>query len=89
MSSAINISGVTVIALSVMLISVVWTDIKTHRISNSMVVMIILLGLISQLIGNGVDGVMAGLGGMAVGLGIFLPFYLGGGMGAAGLFEVA
>jgi prepilin peptidase CpaA len=81
-SSAINISGVTVIALSVMLISVVWTDIKTHRISNSMVVMIILLGLISQLIGNGVDGVMAGLGGMAVGLVVFLPFYLGGGMGA-------
>jgi len=76
------ITGLTVVALSVMLVSIVWTDIKTHCISNAMVIMIVLLGLISQLLGNGVTGVMQGLAGMAVGLGLFLPFYLGGGMGA-------
>jgi prepilin peptidase CpaA len=76
------ITGLTVVALSVMLISIVWTDIRTHRISNAMVMMIVLLGLISQLIGNGVTGVMQGLAGMAVGLAMFLPFYIGGGMGA-------
>jgi prepilin peptidase CpaA len=78
----IDFTGLTVVALSVMLISVVWTDIKTHRISNAMVMMIIVLGLLSQLAGNGVDGVMQGLAGLAVGLALFLPFYLGGGMGA-------
>jgi prepilin peptidase CpaA len=78
----INFTGLTVVALSVMLVSVVWTDIKTHRISNAMVMMIIILGLLSQLLGNGVDGVIQGLAGLAVGLALFLPFYLGGGMGA-------
>jgi prepilin peptidase CpaA len=80
--SNINLTVPTIAFLSVMLVSVVWTDIKTHRISNSMVLMIVLLGLVSQLLGNGVTGVMQGLGGMAVGLGLFLPFYVGGGMGA-------
>lgn len=74
--------GLTIVALGVILISVVLTDIKSHRISNAMVMMIVLLGLVSQLLMHGVDGVMQGLGGMAVGLGLFLPFYMGGGMGA-------
>ena len=82
MISNIEFSGLTIVALGVILISVVLTDIKTHRISNAMVMMIVLLGLISQLFIHGIDGIMQGLGGMAVGLGIFLPFYIGGGMGA-------
>jgi len=68
-------TGFTIVALSVMLISVVWTDVKTHRISNAMVIMIVLLGLCFQLLANGVNAVvMQGLAGMAVGLGVFLPF---------------
>lgn len=83
MISGIELTGLTIVALSVMLISVVWTDIKTHRISNAMVIMIVLLGLCFQLLANGINAVvMEGLAGMAVGLGLFLPFYLGGGMGA-------
>jgi prepilin peptidase CpaA len=80
--SNIEFMGLTIIALGVILIAVVLTDIKSHRISNAMVMMIVLLGLISQLFVHGVNGVIQGLGGMAVGLGLFLPFYLGGGMGA-------
>jgi prepilin peptidase CpaA len=75
-------TGLTIVALGVILVSVVWTDVKTHRISNAMVMMIVLLGLISQLFISGVSGVVQGVSGMAVGLGLFLPFYIGGGMGA-------
>ncbi len=82
MISNIEFSGLTIIALGVILSSVVLTDIRSHRISNVMVIMIVLLGLVSQLFVHGVNGVMQGLGGMAVGLGLFLPFYVGGGMGA-------
>ena len=82
MTEGINFTGLTIVTLAVILVSVVWTDIKSHRISNAMVMMIMLLGLMSQLMTNGVDGVMTGLAGMAVGLAMFLPFYIGGGMGA-------
>ena len=83
MISSMQYTGFTIVALSVMLISVVWTDVKTHRISNAMVIMIVLLGLCFQLLANGVNAVvMQGLAGMAVGLGVFLPFYIAGGMGA-------
>ena len=88
MISNIEFSGLTVVALGVMLASVVWTDIKTHRINNAMVILIVLLGFVSQLFVNGVDGIVQAIAGMAVGLALFLPFYIGGGMGAAAVFEL-
>lgn len=69
-------------ALGVLLTAVVWNDITTHRIENVSVLAILLLGLISQLLGAGVPGIMQWLAGMAVGLGFLLPFYIGGGMAA-------
>lgn len=82
MLSATDINGLTIVALGVLLTAVVWNDITTHRIENVSVLAILLLGLLSQLLGAGVPGIVQWLAGMAVGLGFLLPFYIGGGMAA-------
>jgi prepilin peptidase CpaA len=82
MLTPMDINGLTVVALLGLLVAVVWHDMTTHRIENVSVMAIILLGLFSQLLGNGSVGIVSWLGGMAVGLGFLLPFYIGGGMAA-------
>lgn len=82
MLSATDINGLTIVALGVLLTAVVWNDITTHRIENVSVLAILLLGLLSQLLSEGVPGIVQWLAGMAVGLGFLLPFYIGGGMAA-------
>jgi len=77
-----NANGITVVMLGVMLTSAVITDIRTHRISNAMVVAILVLGLVSHLLTQGYNGIVDWGAGAAVGLGLFLPFYVAGGMGA-------
>jgi len=77
-----DINGLTIVALGVLLTAVVWNDITTHRIENVSVLAILLLGLLSQLLAEGVPGIVQWLAGMAVGLGFLLPFYIGGGMAA-------
>ena len=57
-------------------------DIQQHRIPNILSLGGLLLGITLQAWASGLSGVMAGVGGAAVGLGIFLPFYLAHGMGA-------
>ncbi len=69
-------------ALCVMMISAVLTDIKVHRITNVLVMMVLFLGLTSQLALHGSMGVAYWVTGLAVGFAMFLPFYIGGGMGA-------
>jgi prepilin peptidase CpaA len=80
--TATDINGLTIVALGVLLTAVVWNDITTHRIENVSVLAILLLGLLSQLLSEGVPGIVQWLAGMAVGLGFLLPFYIGGGMAA-------
>lgn len=69
-------------ALLAVLSLAVWVDMREHRIPN----LVSLGGLVAGLILNtwyyGLDGLLTGLGGMAVGLGVLLPFYLFKGMGA-------
>jgi prepilin peptidase CpaA len=77
-----QISGLTTIVLLVAMISAVVNDVKENRIPNQLVLMVICLGLVSQLSLNGVVGLAYWLGGAAVGFVIFLPFYMRGGMGA-------
>jgi prepilin peptidase CpaA len=81
-TESLNINEMMVAVFGVLLISVVWTDVRTHRISNAMVVAILLLGLVSHLLAGGYAGIIDWLAGMAVGLAFFLPFYIAGGMGA-------
>jgi prepilin peptidase CpaA len=78
----IDINGLTIVALGVLLAAVVWVDMTQHRIENVSVMSILLLGLLSQLLGNGVPGIVEWLGGAAAGLVFMLPFYIGGGMAA-------
>jgi prepilin peptidase CpaA len=51
-------------------------DIRTHRIPNALSATAAVLGLSLQVWVNGAPGVLSALGGAAVGLGIFLPFYV-------------
>ncbi len=78
----LQISGMTTVALAVMLVSIVLNDIRTHRITNVSVLMVLGLGLASQVASNEAMGIAHWLSGMAVGFAIFIPFYIGGGMGA-------
>ena len=59
-------------------------DLRSHRVPNwlSLGGTVLALGLYIALLGVGREGLLTGLGGLAVGLLIFLPFYIKGGMGA-------
>ena len=59
-------------------------DMRSHRIPNwlSLGGTTLALGLYIVFLGFGRDGLLTGLGGCAVGLAVFLPFYIKGGMGA-------
>jgi prepilin peptidase CpaA len=71
-----NISPIEVGALIAYVSMVALVDINTHRIPNSLSATAAVLGLSLQLWVNGAPGVLGALGGAAVGLGIFLPFYV-------------
>ena len=67
MSNTLDINGLTIVALTVLLFSVVRTDMKIHQIHNIMVIAIIFLGLVSQLLLDGVGGIVDWAAGLAVG----------------------
>lgn len=73
---------VSTILLLLILLAAVWIDVRRHRIPNVLSLGAIFLGLGLQGWALGTDGVLIGLGGLGVGLLIFSPFYLLGGMGA-------
>lgn len=51
-------------------------DLRTHRIPNLLSGTAALLGLVAQVSLNGAPGLLSALAGAAIGLGMFLPFYL-------------
>jgi prepilin peptidase CpaA len=57
-------------------------DMQQHRIPNVLSLGGITLGIALHAWASGFHGVITGVGGTAVGIGIFLPFYLAHGMGA-------
>jgi prepilin peptidase CpaA len=63
-------------ALIVFVLSVALIDWRTHRIPNLLCGAAAVLGLISQTWLHGAAGLLAALGGAAVGFGMFLPFYV-------------
>ena len=71
----------TVLLLVIMSITV-WTDLQHNRIPNIVSLGGIILGTVVHTYTSGIPGLISGLGGAAVGMGIFLPFYLSHGMGA-------
>jgi prepilin peptidase CpaA len=79
----VNVSfhGPTIMILPILIIAV-WYDVHQHRIPNALSLGGMILGIMLQIGISGSAGLLAGLGGTAVGIGIFLPFYLLHGMGA-------
>jgi len=63
-----------------LLLAYVWMvaiiDIRTHRIPNALSATGAVLGLTLQLSLNGAPGLLSATAGAAIGLGLFLPFYL-------------
>ena len=66
---------------SVLLIAAV-TDLRSHTIPNWLTVPAMASGLLGHTLINGQEGVLFSLKGLGLGLGLFLVFYLLGGMGA-------
>ena len=70
------------IVLLIILTAAAWTDIQRHRIPNILSLGGIVLGIAIHTWTSGTQGLLTGVGGAAVGMSIFLPFYLLRGMGA-------
>jgi len=71
----------TALLLTLLLIAV-WTDLQRHRIPNIVSLGGIILGVVAHTWMDGYSGFLTGVSGVAVGMGVFLPFYLSRGMGA-------
>jgi prepilin peptidase CpaA len=69
-------------SLAFLLLATSYTDLKGHRIPNILTFSSAVVGLTLQAWFSGLEGVLLGLGGLALGLALYLPFYLFGGMGA-------
>ena len=65
-----------------MLMCSVYTDLRAHRIPNVLTFSGLALGVLIQSTGFGLEGALVAAYGMCIGLAVFIPFYLLGGMGA-------
>ncbi|HEY0685469.1 MAG TPA: A24 family peptidase [Steroidobacter sp.] len=63
-------------ALILFVVAVAIIDWRTHRIPNLLCMTATIVGLSSQMWLHGQDGLLAALGGAAVGFAMFLPFYV-------------
>jgi prepilin peptidase CpaA len=70
------------LALGALLVAATLNDVLTHRIPNSICLLLLVSGLACQYALAGLSGVVNGLAGMAIGLVLLLPFYAMGGMAA-------
>jgi len=68
--------------LGAILAIAVYSDVRSHRISNTLSLLGLMAGLGLQYLGSGLQGVTSGLLGAGVGLACFAPFYLLRSMGA-------
>jgi len=69
-------------ALGSLLIIATVSDMLTHRIPNTLCILLLISGLAFQTAVGGMQGLATGLGGVITGVLILLPFYLMGGMAA-------
>ena len=65
-----------------LVVAAAWVDWREQRIPNRLVIAGLALGLAGQVALGGWMGLLAALGGVAVGIVLMLPFYVIGGMGA-------
>jgi prepilin peptidase CpaA len=72
----------TTIVLLSLLGAAVWTDQRSHRIPNVLVLAVLVSGLVLQGVAGGLSGIGIALAGVATGFGVFLIPYLMKGMAA-------
>jgi prepilin peptidase CpaA len=75
-------NGAIEIILILVVIVAAWHDVRTRHIPNWIPVSGAILGIVLQIWQSGLQGALISIAGAALGLGIFLPFYMLGGMGA-------
>lgn len=75
-------ADIGIVLLVLILSAATLTDIRSHRIPNILSLGGMVLGLALQFWTHGAAGMLAGLGGIGIGLLIFIPFYALGGMAA-------
>lgn len=63
-------------ALGVLLVAAAWSDIQSHRIPNTLILTGMVLAFALGAWQNGVSGLLGAGGGFALGLLVFMPFYL-------------
>jgi prepilin peptidase CpaA len=64
------------VALLMFVVAVAIIDWRTHRIPNLMCATAAIIGMSTQIWLHGEDGLLLALGGAAIGLAMFLPFYV-------------
>lgn len=74
--------GVRLMVLIVVVVAAAITDLRSRRIPNWITVSGAVLGLALQVMDGGIRGALLCLGGALLGFGIFIAFYIAGGMGA-------
>lgn len=73
---------VNLLVLAAILARAVYSDVRSHRISNALCAFGLVAGLTLQGLGGGLQGSISGLLGAVVGIACFAPFYLLRAMGA-------
>ena len=68
--------GISVGVLTGVLLATAWHDIRSHRIPNVLIVTGVMAGILLHARLEGFSGVVAAVGGCAVGLVVLLPFYV-------------
>ncbi|MCZ6581324.1 MAG: A24 family peptidase [Nitrospirae bacterium] len=58
------------------------TDLRWHKIPNALTFPTMVVGLIGHILGDGLEGFLFSIGGLVLGLGLLLGFYILGGMAA-------
>ena len=80
--SDITFTAAIMTILVIVLAAAVVTDLRSHRIPNILLAPALSLAVLLHTMHGGVDGLIVASGGLALGLVMFLPLYLVGGMGA-------
>src|SRR5258708_12295102 len=74
--------SVMVLPLSGILIAAAYTDLRSHRIPNKLIVLGLIMAGVFQLVANGAHGLLSGFLAAVLGLGCFMPLYALRAMGA-------
>jgi prepilin peptidase CpaA len=75
-------NSVNLLTISGILAAAVYTDLRSHRIPNNLIVLGLVIAIIFQLLANGGHGLLFGFLAAVLGLGCFMPFYALRAMGA-------